>query len=432
MNAAGRLKNWRDLVWPSLKVGLLGFGGPAGQIALMHRVFVDEKKWIDEPRYLHALNYCMLLPGPEAQQLAVYVGRILDGVRGGVIAGLLFVAPGSVVILALSALYAAHADVPAVAAIFHGIKLAVLAVVAHALVKIGRRALKNRTDVAIAVVAFALLFVFGAPFPLIIFAAAAFGLLRRLAADAPAPAPAAASPRVDWRGTVAHALVWTAVWFAPLAVAAAFWGPEHVVTRVGVFFSKLAMVTFGGAYAVLAYMQQQAVDQEAWLSAGQMIDGLGLAETTPGPLVLVNEYVGFMAGWNVGGTIGLAVVCAAMAIWCTFAPSFLWIFVGAPYADRIRDNGFAAAALRSITAAVLGGIASLATWFALHVLFGRVAAVQPLPGVSFEAPVVASLDAPGALVAVAAGVALVRFKANLIAVIAACGAAGLGLSLIAF
>lgn len=410
----------------SFKVGCLGFGGPAGQIALMHRIFVEEKKWIDEPRYLHALNYCMLLPGPEAQQLATYVGWLLHGVRGGVVAGALFVLPGAFIVFGLSWLYAAHAEAPLVTALFYGIKAAVLAFVVEALFKIGKRALKTRLDLVTAIIAFSALFVFGVPFPVVVIAAAVFGVMRAMngattIADEPSDEPSPSPFRAFFA-----AIVWGALWITPLAIAFVILGQGHVLTQVGILFSELAVVTFGGAYAVLAYLQQQAVDTYGWLTPDQMIDGLGLAETTPGPLILVNQFVGFLAGWqNEGGGFGLAIACAAMASWCTFAPSYLWIFAGAPFAEGLRRNRVAAAALASITAAVLGVIANLAIWFGLHVVFNRDVRIDTPWGNEIAIPEIASFDPIAALIALVAGIALIRFKANILLVIVACAAAGL-------
>ncbi len=413
-----------ELAAASFKVGCLGFGGPAGQIALMHRIFVEEKKWIDEDRYLHALNYCMLLPGPEAQQLATYVGWLLHGVRGGIVAGALFVLPGALVVFALSWLYAAQAHTPLVMGLFYGIKAAVLAFVAEALWKVGKRALKTPFDLVIAIATFLALLLFGAPFPLLILAAALIGVLRT---QRGVQAPTATSrEQPSARSAIAAAIVWAAAWLAPLALTFALLGPQHLLTQVGMLFSQLAIVTFGGAYAVLAYLQQQAVDVHGWLSTGQMIDGLGLAETTPGPLILVNQYVGFIAGWQAqGGSLALAVAAAVMASWCTFAPSYLWIFAGAPFAESLRRNRFAAAALSSITAAVLGVIANLAFWFGLHVIFTRVASVATPWDHTLALPEPRSFDVIETAIAVAAGVALIRFKANVALVVVACALVGL-------
>jgi chromate transporter len=412
-----------ELTAASFKVGCLGFGGPAGQISLMHRIFVDEKKWIDEDRYLHALNYCMLLPGPEAQQLATYVGWLLHGVRGGVVAGALFVLPGALVVFVLSWLYAVHADTPLVTGIFYGVKAAVLAFVAEALWKVGRRALKTRLDVAVAAASFLALFLFAVPFPIVIVLAASIGLLRAAPRASPQTTLTAAE-QPSARAAMAAALVWAGAWLAPLAAALLLLGPHHLLTRIGVLFSQLAIVTFGGAYAVLAYLQQQAVEVHGWLTTSQMIDGLGLAETTPGPLILVNQYVGFIAGWQSGG-LTMAVLSAAMATWCTFAPSYLWIFAGAPFAETLRRNRFAAAALSSITASVLGVIANLAFWFGMQVIFHR-STSNPTPwGRLVRLPDLNSFDVWEALIALAAAAALIRFKANVALVAGACALAGL-------
>ncbi len=405
----------QELTATSARIGILSFGGPAAQIALMHRIFVDEKKWIDEARYLHALNYCMLLPGPEAQQLATYVGWLLHGVKGGIVAGVLFVLPGAFVVFGLSWLYMAQGSAPLVAAAFFGVRAAVLAFVVEALIRISRRALNQRIDFFTAIAAFAALTLISIPFPIIILSAAMHGAWRARG-EARSVAPTSARVSV-WKSLMAAAATAIA-WAAPIALSFAALGPDHVVTRVGVFFSKLALVTFGGAYAVLAYMRQQAVDVEGWLSAPQMIDGLGLAETTPGPLVLVNQFVGFLGGWQAeGGGLIVAAAAAAMASWCTFAPSFLWIFAGAPYAERLRENPRAAGALRAITAAVLGVIANLAFWFAVHVLFREAFAIATPWGTALTLPHLASFDVWAALIAAGSAVALVRFHTNAIAVV---------------
>ncbi|MDP3739259.1 MAG: chromate efflux transporter [Hyphomonadaceae bacterium] len=414
-----------ELVAASFKVGCLGFGGPAGQISLMHRIFVDEKKWLDEARYLHALNYCMLLPGPEAQQLATYVGWLLHGVRGGIVAGLLFVLPGAVIVFGLSWLYVLHAQTPVVDGLFFGVKAAVLALVAEAMWKIGKRSLKTGLDLAIAVAAFASLFLFGVPFPVVIIAAAALGMVRIKPANSQPLQPEATPVQPRATGALGAAALWGIVWLAPLAAVLIVLGPDHILTQVGLLFSQLAVVTFGGAYAVLAYLQQQAVDAHGWLAAGQMIDGLGLAETTPGPLILVNQFVGFLAGWQApGGGFLLAAAAAAMASWCTFAPSFLWIFAGAPFAERLRTSPVASAALASVTTAVLGVIANLALWFGLHVLFARTLTYATPWGHALVAPDPASFDIVAAIFALAAGVALFRFKTNVVVVVIVAALAG--------
>lgn len=416
--------SFAELTAASFKIGCLGFGGPAGQIALMHRIFVEEKKWIDEARYLHALNYCMLLPGPEAQQLATYVGWLLHGVRGGVVAGALFVLPGALVVFALSWFYAAHGTTPLVTALFVGVKAAVAAFIVDALVRIGRRALKSGADALTALAAFAALYAFGLPFPLVILIAGLVGALASRQAPAPladiAPAPAPSTAKA-----LGAAFTWSALWLAPLILVIVALGPNHVLSGVGLLFSQLAIVTFGGAYALLAYLQQQAVDVHGWLSQGQMIDGLGLAETTPGPLILVNQFVGFVAGWQAnGGGFWLALAAAAMASWCTFAPSYVFIFAGAPYAERLRQNRFAAGALRAITAAVLGVIASLAVWFGQHALFSDHVDMATHWGRTLELPQLASINWIAVAIAFGATIALVRFKANAALVVVL--SAGLG------
>lgn len=417
----------RALTAASFRIGCLSFGGPAAQIAMMHHVFVDEKKWIDEPRYLHALNYCMLLPGPEAQQLATYVGWLLHGVKGGLVAGALFVLPGALVVLALTWLYVAHGSAPLIEAAFFGVRAAVVAFVIEALIRISRRALKTGADYAVAIASFAALTLFTVPFPLIIVAAALIGVyfLRR---TTPVVEAGSAAAQPSTTQSLRAAALWGFAWLAPLGVTVAALGPDHVLSRVGALFAKLAIVTFGGAYAVLAYLRQQAVEVERWLSPEQMIDGLGLAETTPGPLVLVNQFVGFVAGWQAeGGGAPLALAAALMATWMTFAPSFLWIFAGAPYAEGLRRNAKASAALAAITAAVLGVVANLAFWFAVHVLF-RETETFTLPwGARIELPHAVSFDAVALVICVATALALIRFHVNAIVVVVAAAVAGIGL-----
>jgi chromate transporter len=405
----------------SFKIGCLGFGGPAGQIALMHRVFVDERKWIDDARFQHMLAFCMLLPGPEAQQLATYVGWRLRGAAGALIAGWLFVLPGALVVLGLSWLYVLYGTIPLVAAAFDGVKCAVVALVAEALFKIGKRALKTRVAVWVGVAAFAAL-VFGAPFPIVIVAAALGGVLFARAFVAANQAETLsrqhAPGEANARTALLNAALWLALWLAPVAALAATLGGEHVLVQIAVLFSILACVTFGGAYALLAYLTDESTAR-GWLTPAQMIDGLGLAETTPGPLILVNEFVGFLAGWS-EGALGLALAGAAIALWCTFAPSFVWIFAGAPFAERLQRDHRAAGALAAITAAVLGVIAKLALFFATHALFERQIAFGPV-----ELPDLASARLWMVALSAAAAVALIRYKANLLLVLAVCALAGL-------
>jgi chromate transporter len=365
-------------VW--LKIGCINFGGPAGQIAMMHRVLVDEKKWIDEPRFLHALNFCMLLPGPEAQQLATYVGWLLHGVRGGLAAGILFVIPGALVMLGLSLLYALGRGVPLIDGALFGIKAAVLVIVIEALIRIGRRSLKSALLMTLAVLAFIGIFFFALPFPLIVLGAALIGYF--VARSHPAQLGLArgavhvAKPAADrWRQAAIATTAGLALWWAPVVLALALLEPDHILVAVGVFFSKLAVVTFGGAYAVLAYMAQEVVQTYGWLKAPEMVDGLGLAETTPGPLILVTQFVGFLAAFRAPtpfSPIAAGLLGAAMTTWVTFVPSMLWIFAGAPFIEELRGNRRLAGALAAITAAVVGVILNLSVWFALHVLFGQV------------------------------------------------------------
>lgn len=355
-------------VWA--RIGLLSFGGPAGQIALMHRELVDRRGWIDEARFLHALNFCMLLPGPEAMQLATYVGWLRGGWRGGILAGGLFVLPGILAIMALSWVYVLAGGVGWIAGVFFGLKAAVIALVAEALVRIGRRALQGPQAWAIAGAAFLALFFFGVPFPLVVLAAAGIGFLTaRGEAVAVGAAPRGA--------TLPVALVWAALWLGPVALLLLALGPGHVLAQVAVYFSQMAVLTFGGAYAVLAWVAQAAVDQFHWLSAPQMLDGLAMAETTPGPLIMVTQFVGFMAGWQAGG-LWLATLAGLVTTWVTFAPCFLWIFAGAPYAERLRGNPALTGALASVTAAVVGVIANLALWFGIHALFRETVAGWPV------------------------------------------------------
>lgn len=405
---AEAFKTWAE-------IGLLSFGGPAGQIALMHRVLVDEKKWLSEERFLAALNFCMLLPGPEAMQLATYAGWRLHGWRGGLAAGILFVLPGAVVVLVLSMIYAAFGQVPFVAALFLGIKAAVLAIVVEALLRVARRALKFMSDWWIAAAAFAALYIFQVPFPLIILAAALIGFFRAT----PSAQLAAQAVAVDWRSTLATTALWLALWLIPLALIIAGFGANHVFAEVALFFSKLAIVTFGGAYAVLSYMAQQAVETFGWLEPKEMIDGLGLAETTPGPLILVTEFVGYMAGYRLAGGLWGGIAAAAITLWMTFVPCFLWIMAGAPYIERLQNMPRLSGALAAVTAAVVGVILNLTVWFALHVLF------QSLDRTAFGlVPQFHSLDVPALVLSAIAAAALFAFHQGIFRTLLLC--AGLG------
>ncbi|MBX9845245.1 MAG: chromate efflux transporter [Xanthobacteraceae bacterium] len=422
-------------VW--FKIGCLSFGGPAGQIAMMHRVLVDEKKWIDEPRFLHALNFSMLTPGPEAQKLATYIGWLLHGVRGGLTAGILFVLPGALVMLGLSLLYALGRGIPLVDGALFGIKAAVLVIVVEALIRIGKRALKTSVLLGIAGAAFVGIFFLALPFPIIVVAAALTGFL--VARSSPAlmglkdDVGTLAPPVPDrWRQAGTAAVIGLAAWWAPVALAIAVLGSNHVLVSVGLFFSKLATVSFGGAYALLAYMAQQAVETHHWMTAPEMVDGLGLAETTPGPLILVTQFVGFLAGFRDAAPFSpvvAGIVAAAMTTWVTFTPSMLWVFVGAPFVEQLRANRLLSGALAAITAAVVGVILNLTVWFALHVLFGQVTERHAgfLRWYGFD-PL--GIDLKTLALAVIAGVLAFRFHRGLIEVVAVMAALGIAVRLL--
>jgi chromate transporter len=403
-------------VWA--RIGLLSFGGPAGQIALMHREIVEERKWLTEQEFLSALNFCMLLPGPEAMQLATYAGWKMHGTKGGLVAGLLFVIPGALIVLALSMLYGSYGNLPWIAALFFGVKAAVLAIVIEALLRVARRALKGRLDWTIAAGAFLALYCFAMPFPMIIAAAALIGFLRSKSA---LPMVSQVQPRLA--GLFSTVAIWLAIWLVPLALLALSLGPNHVLTNIGVFFSKLAVVTFGGAYAVLTYMAQAAVENHKWLEASEMIDGLGLAETTPGPLILVTEFVGYLAASRQMGSAWGGLAGAAVTLWMTFAPCFLWIFAGAPYISYISSLPRVSGALAAITAAVVGVILNLSIWFGLHVLFGE---VNRLSGV-FKPwlPDWATLNVPALVISAVAAVALLRLHLGIPRTLLLCASLGL-------
>lgn len=434
-----RSATFREAFFVWLKIGFLSFGGPAGQIALMHRVVVEEKKWIDEEQFLHALNFCMLLPGPEAQQLATYVGWLLHRTLGGVIAGLLFVLPGALIILVLSVLYAAYADLVIVEGLFFGIKAAVIAIVIEAVLRISKRALRNRFMYAVAAIAFISIFLFAVPFPLIVLAAGLVGFagakLRPgvfMRSGAQKKETAIGGPPISIRGTAGTAAVCLALWALPVAALYFTLGPDNVFTQQGLFFSKMAVVTFGGAYAVLAYVAQQAVEVFAWLSPSEMVDGLGLAETTPGPLIMVLQFVGFLGAYR--AETGLdpmlaGILGAALTTWVTFAPCFLWIFLGAPFIERLRGARALNAALSTITSAVVGVVLNLAVWFSAHVLFGTVERVE-VSLIHTIMPDPASLNPVALAISAAALIAMLRFKVSMLIVLGSAGAIGAGAALL--
>ncbi len=442
----------QEAFWVWLRVAALSFGGPAGQIAVMHKILVEEKRWVSENRFLHALNYCMLLPCPEAQQLATYIGWLMHRTRGGIMAGGLFILPGVICIMALSYIYAAFGNTGFITALFFGLKAAVLAIVLEAVVRVGKRALKNNIMIGLAVAAFIGIFFFNVPFPIIVLGAGLIGYFggragmpefavggghgpkKGGAADGDQRGyllgdelPAHANPGIAQ--TLRIASVWLLLWLVPVAALLILLGQGNVFSQIAVFFSKMAMVTFGGAYAVLAYVAQQAVESYHWLKPGEMLDGLGMAETTPGPLIMVLQYVGFLAAYRdpgslhpmLAGTLG-----GLLATWVTFTPCFLWIFLGAPFIERLRGNKALAGALSAITAAVVGVILNLSIWFAIHTVFR---AVQPIHWsvLNFDAPVLSSIDPWAFALSLAAAVAIFGFKIGMLWVLAACSLAGIAL-----
>ncbi len=406
------------------KIGCLSFGGPAAQIALMHREIVEENSWLSEKQFLSAISFCMLLPGPEAMQLATYAGWKLHGLRGGLIAGLLFVLPGAFVVLLLSTLYAYLGDVPLVSALFLGVKAAVLVIVIEALLKVSKRALLQQLAWIIAALAFVGIFFLNIPFPLIVLLAGIVGYMAMAEDTAPDLPKPAAVPLLLTLRTVA---IWLVVWWAPVLLLAAT-TDLPIMSDIGLFFSKLAVVTFGGAYAVLAYMGQDVVTQFGWLTAGEMMDGLGLAETTPGPLILVTEFVGFLAAFREGG-LWLGLLGAILTLWVTFVPCFLWIFAGAPYIEAISANARLSGALQAITAAVVGVILNLSIWFALHVFFGEVNRNTFGP-LTLWVPDWSSFDWRVLVIAILCGFLLLRLHIGLIKVLVVAAALGVILSAI--
>ena len=425
-----------------LKLGFINFGGPAGQIAIMHDELVDRRRWISNDRFLHALNFCMLLPGPEAQQLAIYVGWLLNGTLGGIVAGVLFVLPAFFLILGLSWTYAVHGDVDWIAAVFYGLRSAVIGLVAAAVIRVGAKALRSPAAWAVAGAAFAGIFFFQVAFPLIVAGAAVIGFVSSRARPGWWPAGGhgdaaddavigdevfARQQRPTARRAAAVLLTGLAVWWVPLLLVILWRGMDDTLGKEAVFFSQAAMVTFGGAYAVLSYINQAAVTQFGWLAPGQMVTGLGLAESTPGPLIMVTEFVGFLAGYNFPGGLDpvvAGILGASVATWATFAPCFLWIFLGAPYIERLRGEKRLAATLAAITAAVVGVILNLAVTFGTFALFDDVRRGHLL-GADFPLPDLGSVDLFAAALAAAAFVALWRYKANVVWTVLACAGAGL-------
>jgi chromate transporter len=433
-------------VW--FAISLQTFGGPAGQIAVMQRALVDEKRWIGQRRFLHALNYCTLLPGPEAQQLATYVGWLLHGTRGGLVAGGLFVLPGVVALLALSGIYVAFGDTTAITAVFTGLAAAVLAIVVQAVIRVAKKALDSRALVVLAVASFVALALFGVPFPIVVALAGLAGwalgrwrpsvLPQKKAADRP---DAGSAPVISddvlhheaptARRTLKVLLVGLLVWGVPVAAFALLTGAGSVFTQQGLFFSGAAVVTFGGAYAVLAYVAQQAVEVYGWLGPREMVRGLALAETTPGPLIMVVQFVAFLGAYRNPGDLDpwLAAVLASLLVtWVTFVPSFLFVLLGAPYMERLRGNRSLSAALTGITAAVVGVIANLGVYFAVHTLFSDTVAVDSGP-LAFELPDLATLRPVPLVIALVAAVLLFRVKWSVLRTLGICALLGLGAGL---
>lgn len=426
------------------KIAALSFGGPAGQIAVMHRILVDEKKWVSEERFLHALNFCMLLPGPEAQQLATYIGWLLHGLRGGLIAGTLFILPGAVSILILSLIYALYEQSTFVQALFFGLKPAVLAIVIEAVLRIGKRVLKNPAMYVVAGCSFVGIFFFGVPFPVIVLVAGLVGYIGgRLtperflvlkghggttgAEDISGLQLSPASP--SWGRSLRVSAVCLTLWFAPLIGLYWWLGPQSVYLDQGLFFSKAAMVTFGGAYSVLAYVAQQAVERFHWLQPNEMLNGLGMAETTPGPLIMVVQFVAFMGAYRHSGPlspVAAGILGSAITTWVTFVPCFYWIFLGAPYIERLRGNKQLTAALSTITAAVVGVVLNLAVWFAVHTLFGKVDTINMGPGqlLKLTVPVWSTIDWGAVLIATLATLLTFRWKRGMVTTLAACVVVG--------
>ena len=430
-------------VW--LWVALLSFGGPAGQIAVMHRIVIEERRWISESRFLHALNYCHLLPGPEAQQLAIYIGWLMHRTAGGLVAGVLFVVPGVIALMALSWIYVIWGNMSFVAGLFFGLKAAVLAVVIEAVLRVGRRALKSGLSIWIAAAAFVALFAFAIPFPLVVLAAAAIGFAADRAGYSMGGNAGHGKEDDDLLGeeipeharpSLARSIkvvgIWLPLWLAPVVLLTLILGSDDIFARLSIFFSEVAVFSFGGAYAVLAYVAQQAVETYQWLLPGEMLTGLGMAETTPGPLIMVVQYVGFLAGYRSPDVLPplLAGTLAGLLVtWVTFTPCFLWVFLGAPYVEALRGARALSAALSAVTAAVVGVILNLAVWFGIHVIFCETVPLHSY-GLNLSLPVLPSLDLFAAVLAIAAALAIFRFKVGIMQTLLACSLAGVALQLV--
>jgi chromate transporter len=442
MDRARNLVPLRDALRFWSKLGFINFGGPAGQIAIMHDELVEKKAWIGDGRFLHALNYCMLLPGPEAQQLAIYIGWLLNGNIGGIAAGVLFVLPAFFLIMGLSWTYAVHGDISWIAAVFYGLQAAVIGLVAVAVIRVGSKALKNPVLVAIAAAAFVSIFFLKVPFPLIVLGAGAVGFLgSRVTPELFTPPGHGESPDTSVLGDAAHGdehaksglrtlrvlIIGLAVWWGPLLLVMLWRGVDDTVSKEALFFSQTAVVTFGGAYAVLAYINQAAVQQFGWLDPGQMVTGLGLAESTPGPLIMVTQFVGFLGAYRFPGDLDPVVagmLGATVTVWATFAPCFLWIFLGAPYIERLRGNRALNSALSAITAAVVGVILNLAVTFAIVALFDATE-TGSFGWVTFPVPDISSVDVFALLLAAAGFIALWRYRVNVLWVIGGSAVVGL-------
>jgi chromate transporter len=439
-----RIVSLRESFWTWCRVAALSFGGPAGQIAVMHRIIVEEKKWIGEERFLHALNYCMLLPGPEAQQLATYIGWLMHRARGGLMAGILFILPGFVAILALSIIYAVYQQTDFVQAIFFGLKPAVVAIVFEAVLRISKRVLKNGAMLTIAALSFIAIFFFNVPFPVLIGVAGLVGFIGRVDPQrfviikghgaqkhADAAPPTAEAVLDDLPPTLARSIqvsvICLTLWFGPLIAIAVLLGPQSVLLQEGIFFSKAAMVTFGGAYSVLSYVGQQAVEKFAWLQPKEMLDGLGMAETTPGPLIMVVQFVGFMGAYRHPGPFDplvAGILGSLVTTWVTFVPCFFWIFLGAPYIERLRGNRSLSAALSAITAAVVGVILNLALWFSLHTLFGEVTTHTIFP-LRLQIPNIETLNLAALVITIVACVMTFYFKRSMAITLLVCALLGI-------